>query len=87
MKAHAWSQGDIQGLELEELGFQFTSSKALLLFFLRSMALKKFFYFIVFTFTHMGVHYLGHLTHPTPPPLPGRTCSAFLFSDFVEEKT
>jgi hypothetical protein len=38
-------------------------------------------YFIVFTFTYMCIHCLGH------PPTPGRTCSALLFSDFVEEKT
>jgi hypothetical protein len=24
---------------------------------------------------------------PLNPPLPGRTCSALLFSDFVEDKT
>jgi hypothetical protein len=39
--------------------------------------------FYVFAFTYMCIHYLGHLP-PTPPP--GRTCSALLFSDFVEEK-
>jgi hypothetical protein len=41
-----------------------------------------FSYFIVFTFTHMCIHCLGHL-----PLLPGRICSAFLFSVFVEKKT
>jgi hypothetical protein len=33
------------------------------------------FYFTIFTFTYMCIHYLGHL----PSPLfPGRTCSALL---------
>jgi hypothetical protein len=39
----------------------------------------------------MCIHFFIHLplltTPPTPPPLSGRTCSALLFSDFVEEKT
>jgi hypothetical protein len=30
----------------------------------------------------MCIHYLGHLPQP-----PGRTCSALLFTNFVEEKT
>jgi hypothetical protein len=29
----------------------------------------------------MCIYYLGYLPHPL---LPGRTCSALLFSDFVE---
>jgi hypothetical protein len=44
------------------------------------------FYFIVFTFTYMCIHYLGHL-QPLLTLLPGRNCSALLFSNFVEEKT
>jgi hypothetical protein len=44
---------------------------------------KALFYFIIFTFIYMCIHYLGH----PPPPLSGRTCSTLSFSDFVEEKT
>jgi hypothetical protein len=55
---------------------------------------KEFFvilFFIVYSFIHMCIHYLGHLSplpplSPPTPSLPGRTCSA-LFSNFVEEKT
>jgi hypothetical protein len=43
----------------------------------------------------MYIHYLHHIHPPTganisphqSPPLPQRTCSALLFSDFVEEET
>jgi hypothetical protein len=33
----------------------------------------------------MCIHCLGCLPHPPNPLLPGRTCSAFFFSDFVQE--
>jgi hypothetical protein len=45
---------------------------------------SAFFYFIIFTFTYMCIHCLGHL--PTPPSS-SKTCSAIMFSNFVEEKT
>jgi hypothetical protein len=40
---------------------------------------------IVYTFIHMCIHWLGHLS-PLPPlsSLPGRTCSSLLSSNFVE---
>jgi hypothetical protein len=51
---------------------------------------------IMFAFTYMCLHCLHHIHPPTPfpttsllspvPTSPGRTCSAFLFYDFVEEK-
>jgi hypothetical protein len=34
----------------------------------------------------MCIHFLGHLPL-LPPTLPGKTCSALFFSDFVEKKT
>jgi hypothetical protein len=40
------------------------------------------YYFVIFTFTYMHVHCLGH-----SPPLLGKTCSALFLSNFVEEKT
>jgi hypothetical protein len=44
---------------------------------------------LIFPFTNTCTQYLFHI-HPSPPPtgttLPGRTCSAFLFSNFVKEK-
>jgi hypothetical protein len=49
------------------------------------VVLSSIFYFIIFTFTHMCIHCLPPL--PPTPPLPGRTCSALMISDFVEEKT
>jgi hypothetical protein len=49
-------------------------------------------FFIVYSFIHMCIHYLGHHSPHAPfpslplPSLPDRTCSA-LFPNFVEEKT
>jgi hypothetical protein len=40
--------------------------------------------FKVFTFTYMCIHCLGH---SRPPTILDRTCSALLFSEFVEENT
>jgi hypothetical protein len=51
--------------------------RALLLFIVLNFILS------IFTFTYMCMYYLGYPTHP---PL-GRAYSAFLFSNFVEEKT
>jgi hypothetical protein len=42
------------------------------------------FYFIIFGFSYMCIHYLGHFF---PTSLPWRICSTLLFSDFVEENT
>jgi hypothetical protein len=57
-----------------------------------SMTMFIFLLFII----HMWIHCLGHfspcplslpLSPHTSPSLPGRQCSALLFSNFVEEKT
>jgi hypothetical protein len=52
---------------------------------LRILFFRFFFYFIIFIFTHMYIHCLGHLSSPQPH-LPSRTCSTLLFSSFFEEK-
>jgi hypothetical protein len=54
------------------------------------MPYSTYSFLIVYTFIYMCIHGLGHLSPcPAPylPSLTGRTCSAFLFSNFVEEKT
>jgi hypothetical protein len=60
-----------------------------------SLSQYDWLFFIVYSFIHMYIHCLGHLSPlpPAPIPLPptplppGRICSALLFSNFVEEKT
>jgi hypothetical protein len=55
----------------------------------------EFCFYFSYSFIHMCIHCMGHvspppgpslLPSPPLPSLPGRTCSA-LFSNFVEEKT
>jgi hypothetical protein len=46
--------------------------------------LFSFYYFTVFAFTCMCIHYLGHL--PLPTLVSRQNLFHLLFSDFVEEK-
>jgi hypothetical protein len=43
------------------------------------------FFIAILLFLHISLH-VYTLLGPPPPPLLGRTCSALLFPDFVEEK-
>jgi hypothetical protein len=69
-----WDKGSDSGSFLYNIYFNVTEI----------FLLQFFTSFIVFTFTYMCMHCLDH--SPTPP-LPGRTFSVLLFSDFVEKKT
>jgi hypothetical protein len=50
---------------------------------------QHFIFYDKFSFFHRLLHLLTcvYIVWATPYPLPGRTCSTFLFSSFVEEET
>jgi hypothetical protein len=53
---------------------------------LKNVQTSFYFLFFILSFLHLFTYIYIVWATPSPHPFPGRTCSALLFSDFVEEK-